>query len=178
MQVSAKIDLTSVDSNQMTAVFSGGLVYEWTQEVSNYGLVDLSQGKITLLPDYTNLKSQFTKTPIPKGDGGYKSNGQASTCPANSTDFTSWKVLPAIPAKAQVYIDSGAGPALGIEGPTNQGAGPSVYSLRCLFLIVCRLLDQFPLGRILRRILLVLVVRLHRVLQRAMLIRCLLRTLV
>ena len=41
----------------------------------------------------------------------------------NSTDFTSWQVLPAIPAQAQVYIDSGAGQPLGYNGPSNQGAG-------------------------------------------------------
>jgi hypothetical protein len=110
----------------MTSVFSGGLVYEWTQEVSNYGLVDLSKGKINLRQDYNNLKSEFANTPIPNDDGGYKSNGQSSICPGNSTDFVSWKVLPAIPSQAQVYINSGAGKALGYDGPSNQGAGSSV----------------------------------------------------
>lgn len=157
----------------MTSVFSGGLVYEWTQEVSNYGLVELSNGKITLLQDYKNLKSEFAKTPMPKGDGGYKSKGQASTCPANSTDFTSWQVLPAVPAKAQVYIDSGAGHPLGYDGPSNQGAGATVSPL-LLQVDDVRLVDRFLLGRILRRILLVLVV-LDRVLIKVMRICCWLR---
>lgn len=109
----------------MTTVFSGGLVYEWSQEVSNYGLVDLSNGKITLLQDYYNLQAEFKDTPNPTGDGSYKSSGSASTCPANSTDFTSWSVIPAIPAGAQQYIDNGAGKALGYSGPSNQGAGGS-----------------------------------------------------
>ena len=112
----------------MISVFSGGLVYEWTQEVSDYGLVELSNGNITLLPDYNNLKAEFAKTPLPTGAGGYKSSGPASTCPVNSTDFTSWQGLPAIPAQAQVYIDSGAGQALGYNGPSNQGAGATVSS--------------------------------------------------
>jgi 1,3-beta-glucanosyltransferase GAS5 len=110
----------------MTSVFSGGLVYEWTQETDDYGLVVLSNGNVTLLPDYNNLKSEFEKTPLPTGDGGYTMNGQASTCPPNSTDFTSWQVLPAIPAAAEVYISNGAGQPLGYNGPSNQGAGPSV----------------------------------------------------
>jgi 1,3-beta-glucanosyltransferase GAS5 len=113
----------------MTSVFSGGLVYEWTQEVSDYGLVELSNGNITLLPDYNNLKAEFKKTPMPTGDGGYKSSGPASTCPPNSTDFISWKVLPAIPGKAQVYVGSGAGQPLGYNGPSNQGAGATVSLL-------------------------------------------------
>lgn len=111
----------------MTGVFSGGLVYEWTQEVSNYGLVDLSNGSVTLLQDYKNLKVEFADTPLPTGDGGYTSNGQASTCPPNSTDFTSWQVLPPIPAQAQAYVESGAGQPLGYGGPSNQGAGATVF---------------------------------------------------
>lgn len=114
------------DSSEMTPVFSGGLVYEWSQETSDYGLVDLSSGNITLLPDYNNLKAEFQATAMPTGDGGYNANGAASTCPANSTDFTSWAVLPAIPLGAQTYINNGAGQALGYKGPTNQGAGSGV----------------------------------------------------
>jgi len=110
----------------MTPVFSGGLVYEWSQETSDYGLVDLGNGTITLLQDYNNLKAEFAENPVPSGDGGYKSNGTASDCPANSTDFTSWMVLPAMPAGAQQYINNGAGTALGYNGPTNQGAGSAV----------------------------------------------------
>ena len=125
----SRFSYSQIDSTDMISVFSGGLVYEWTEEVSNYGLVELSNGNITLLPDYKNLKAEFAKTPMPSGDGGYKPSGSASTCPANSTDFTSWKVLPAIPARAEVYIESGAGQPLGYNGPTNQGAGATVSSL-------------------------------------------------
>jgi len=110
-------------SSQMTPVFSGGLVYEWSQETSHYGLVELSNGNITLLQDYQNLKAEFASTSMPSGDGGYKASGSASTCPVNGTDFTSWAVLPALPEGAQNYIDKGAGKALGYSGPSNQGAG-------------------------------------------------------
>jgi len=109
----------------MIGVFSGGLVYEWIEEVNNYGLVNLSNNNITLLPDYFNLQTQFKKTPIPTGDGGYKSSGQRSQCPPNSTDFTSWADLPATPPEAEKYIQSGAGQPLGFNGPPNQEAGAS-----------------------------------------------------
>jgi hypothetical protein len=127
-------NLTNIDSSQMTPVFSGGLVYEWSQEVSDYGLVDLTNGSVSLLPDYNNLKAEFAETPMPSGDGGYKSGGQASECPANSSDFSSWAVLPAMPAAAQIYIQSGAGQALGYTGPSNQGAGASVPPLSTLLI--------------------------------------------
>lgn len=44
----------------MNSVFSGGLVYEFTQEPNNYGLVDvLSNGDVVLLRDFMTLKMQF-----------------------------------------------------------------------------------------------------------------------
>ena len=113
----------------MTPVFSGGLIYEWSQETSDYGLVELSNGNITLLQDYQNLKAEFASTSMPSGDGGYKASGSASTCPVNGTDFTSWAVLPPLPEGAQNYIDHGAGKALGYSGPSNQGAGGAVRPL-------------------------------------------------
>jgi 1,3-beta-glucanosyltransferase GAS5 len=109
----------------MTGVFSGGLVYEWTQETNDYGLVNLSNGNITLLQDYYNLQTQFKNTPIPTGNGGYDPDGPPSQCPPNSTDFTSWEVLPPTPPEAEQYIESGAGQPLGNNGPSNQGQGGS-----------------------------------------------------
>ena len=42
-------------------VFSGGLVYEWTQEENNYGLVQINgDGSAKLLNDYDALMSQYT----------------------------------------------------------------------------------------------------------------------
>ncbi|KAL1305019.1 hypothetical protein AAFC00_003919 [Neodothiora populina] len=46
---------------QMT-VLSGGLVYEYSEEAENYGLVGInSTDEVTLLPDYVNLEKQFAK---------------------------------------------------------------------------------------------------------------------
>jgi hypothetical protein len=49
---------------QMT-VLSGGLVYEWTQETSNYGLVGTTtNGSANLLGDFDRLQNQFNKLNI------------------------------------------------------------------------------------------------------------------
>jgi hypothetical protein len=46
--------------------FSGGLVYEYSQEVSNYGLVQIqSSGDIQLRQDFVNLKNQYQQA-VPK----------------------------------------------------------------------------------------------------------------
>lgn len=48
--------------DQMTSVFSGGVVYEYTQEANNYGLVEVAKdGSVTLLDDYYTLKAQLAK---------------------------------------------------------------------------------------------------------------------
>ena len=46
-------------------VLSGGLVYEWSQEPSNYGLAEIySNASIQLLGDYDTLQSQYNKLNI------------------------------------------------------------------------------------------------------------------
>ncbi|GAB7355097.1 hypothetical protein MBLNU459_g5678t2 [Dothideomycetes sp. NU459] len=46
---------------QMTAL-SGGLVYEWSQEAADYGLVQIySNASVQLLGDYDNLQDQYNK---------------------------------------------------------------------------------------------------------------------
>lgn len=123
-------EVTSIYSSQFTAVFSGGLVYEYSQEVSNYGLVEVDGTSVTVLQDYTNLKSEFSSTPNPSGAGGYVTGRGASVCPANTTTFSGvWaeNVLPAQPAGAAQYIKSGAGTALG-NTVYSQSAGAEAVS--------------------------------------------------
>ena len=71
-------EVSSLYSTDMTGVYSGGLVYEYSQEASNYGLVELSGGSVNELPDFTALMSAFSNTANPQGDGGYNSTGGKS----------------------------------------------------------------------------------------------------
>jgi hypothetical protein len=109
----------------MTSVYSGGLVYEYSQEEANYGLVDIKNGDVSPRPDYTALKSAFQKTAQPTGDGGYKTDGKASECPKKS-DL--WEVdmkdneLPAMPEGLDEYFKNGAGKGPGLTGGS-QDAG-------------------------------------------------------
>lgn len=108
----------------MTAVYSGGLVYEYSQEESKYGLVTLSGKTVTPLADFTALQTAFKGTANPSGDGGYNSTGGASGCPAKSAN---WDVaddsLPAIPSAAAAYMKKGAGTGAGLTGKGSQNAG-------------------------------------------------------
>lgn len=55
-------EVPALYSDQMTGVMSGGIVYEYVQEVNNYGLVDIkADSSIDLLRDYYTLKDQYAK---------------------------------------------------------------------------------------------------------------------
>lgn len=109
----------------MTAVYSGGLVYEYSEEGSNYGLVKIdSDTEVTPKDDFDALKTAFEGTTNPSGDGGYSSTNKASDCPAQSS---TWNVtsdaLPAIPSGAAELMKTGAGDGVGLTGKGSQNAG-------------------------------------------------------
>jgi hypothetical protein len=117
--------VSAIYSTEMTGVYSGGLVYEYSEESSGYGLVNISSdGTITEKGDYSRLKSALANQTNPSGDGGYNSTGGASGCPAQSS---TWNVtsdaLPAIPDAAKKYLTQGAGTGPGLTGDGSQNAG-------------------------------------------------------
>lgn len=118
-------EVSSLYSKDMTGVYSGGLVYEYSEEGSNYGLVKLNGKNIEEKPDYQALKEAFSKTPNAEGDGGYNKTGGASGCPAS--DPPNWDVtndaLPAIPEPAKKFMTDGAGKGPGFAGDGSQNKG-------------------------------------------------------
>ncbi|RCK59357.1 1,3-beta-glucanosyltransferase GAS4 [Candida viswanathii] len=51
-------------TNDMIDVFSGGLVYEYSQEPNNYGLVEIQpNGDVKILRDFVQLKKKFDTLP-------------------------------------------------------------------------------------------------------------------
>ncbi|KAK5107377.1 hypothetical protein LTR62_001320 [Meristemomyces frigidus] len=101
---------------QMT-VMSGGLVYEWTQETSDYGLVQpYGNGSLQILGDYNTLMSQYDKLDFATL-GTTNSTATSLTPPACnsnlisgdgfSTDFN----IPQPPSGAEQLISSGVSSA-------------------------------------------------------------------
>ena len=110
----------------MTPVYSGGLVYEYSEEGSGYGLVQIMSNSVSETSDFSALQKQLAANQ-PSGDGGYKLNGSPSKCPTRSS---TWEVkeftgeqLPAIPAGAVKYMKQGAGKGPGLQGSGSQFAG-------------------------------------------------------
>ncbi|KAF2272531.1 beta-glucanosyltransferase [Westerdykella ornata] len=121
-------EIASLYSEAMTPVYSGGLVYEYSEEGSRYGLVDIDGGSVKELADFSALKAAFANTTSPKGDGGYKPQGGTSPCPKKSER---WEVdladdeLPKLPKGAEPLFKGGAGKGPGLEGAGSQEAGSS-----------------------------------------------------
>ncbi|KAL1980080.1 hypothetical protein VTN96DRAFT_4669 [Rasamsonia emersonii] len=118
-------EVASLYSTDMTPVYSGGLVYEYSEEGSNYGLVKINGNNVEEKPDYQALKTALAKTPNPQGDGGYNQTGGASACPPAQPP--NWAVsnddIPAMPEPAKKYFTQGAGKGPGFSGPGSQNAG-------------------------------------------------------
>lgn len=118
-------EIEALYSEDMTGVYSGGLVYEYTVEPNGYGLVEVDKGgKISPNDDFERLKKAYKKTANPRGDGGYKKNGKASQCPPEDDEWeVSSTLLPDMPKKAQQYMKDGAGEGPGLGGDGSQWAG-------------------------------------------------------
>ncbi|GLB07114.1 beta-glucanosyltransferase [Aspergillus tubingensis] len=123
-------EVSALYDTKMTGVYSGGLVYEYSQESSNYGLVEIDGNNVKTLSDYDALKSAYSKTSNPEGDGGYNKTGGANPCPAK--DSPNWDVdgdsLPAIPEPAKKYMTQGAGKGAGFSGSGSMNAGTASTS--------------------------------------------------
>lgn len=118
-------EVSALYSTKMTPVYSGGLVYEYSEAANNYGLVKISGNSVTELPDYHALQTAYQQTNNPSGDGGYNSTGGPNPCPAK--DAPNWDVsgdsLPAIPLPAKKYLLHGAGKGAGFSGSGSMNAG-------------------------------------------------------
>lgn len=77
-------EVESLYSTDMTVVFSGGLVYEYSQEDNKFGLVEISKDNksVKKRDDFNNLMKQFKAVDNPSGDGDYQSDLKPSKCPA------------------------------------------------------------------------------------------------
>jgi len=73
-------------SDKMTGVFSGGLVYEYTQESNNYGIVDVeSDGSVKTRGDYKTLQAAYKKVEAkPKLPSGATAPTRPAKCPSES----------------------------------------------------------------------------------------------
>jgi len=117
-------EIKSIYSTQMSGVFSGGLVYEYSQEANNYGLVNINGDDVSKRQDFLNLQKQYNETSNPKGDGGFNSkSSNYSKCPSYEEGI--WEAndtIPDTPSAASVFFSKGAGEPLGTDAGNTQNS--------------------------------------------------------
>jgi len=100
----------------VTPVLSGGLVYEYSEEPSDYGLVNInSDGSLQLLPDFDTLQSQFNTLNVTALQGLAAQNTSVvpPTCAASlitSTTYNNNFTIPDVPPGVQDLINNGISP--------------------------------------------------------------------
>ncbi|CDO93048.1 unnamed protein product [Kluyveromyces dobzhanskii CBS 2104] len=94
--------------------FSGGLVYEYSEEANNYGLVKIDDdGNIEYKADFANLKSQYEKISLPTIKESDVEDVQILTCNAskiaaeNSKFGTGNFTIPDQPSEIAKLIENG-----------------------------------------------------------------------
>ncbi|OTB07001.1 glycoside hydrolase family 72 protein [Hypoxylon sp. CI-4A] len=120
-------ELGALMGDDMTGVYSGGLLYEYSKEGNAFGIVEISDGDVSEGDDYPKLKSALSKYPAPTGDGGFTKTTTSAACPTvddiwDLGDFGPSN-LPAIPEGAVKYMTEGAGDGPGLKGDGSQNAG-------------------------------------------------------
>ncbi|KAL8854067.1 MAG: hypothetical protein Q9221_001190 [Calogaya cf. arnoldii] len=95
-------EVQALYGNEMTKVWSGGIVYMYYQETNDYGLVSVgSDDKATLLPDYTALSSQMAKvTPSGVTMSAYAPTNRPQSCPEQDSAWSASEKLPPSPNNA------------------------------------------------------------------------------
>lgn len=112
----------------MTGVFSGGLIYEYSEEGNGYGVVNINGNSVSPVgSQFSDLQQELASTTVPSGDGGYSANNAQQDCPSQGKNWDTKPFtgsdLPATPSGANKYFQNGAGKGPGLSGGGSQNAG-------------------------------------------------------
>ena len=102
--------------DDMTPVFAGGVVYEWTQEDNEYGLVNIKGDTLNIMGDYNRLKTRWSGIDWKSVQTQASTNKTVSPPECKSSlikgkKFNSNFTLPVVPDDgSQKLIDDGISP--------------------------------------------------------------------
>ncbi|KAG0670187.1 1,3-beta-glucanosyltransferase gas1 [Pichia californica] len=89
-------EIGTLFSDEMTDVWSGGIVYMYYQEVNNYGLVSvIDNDTVSTMADYQYYSSEINAiTPTSAKSSDISTTGKSLSCP---TDDNHWKAATSLP---------------------------------------------------------------------------------
>lgn len=110
-------EVAALYSEDMTAVFSGGLVYEFTEEDNKYGLVKLDDDTANVMNEYDSLVTAFADAPSePKIPSSATNPKRPVNCPVASSfeNINGNLTLPI--TLGEKYIESGVSKKTFVKG--------------------------------------------------------------
>ncbi|KAF3064372.1 1,3-beta-glucanosyltransferase gel4 [Daldinia childiae] len=91
-------DTTAIYSNQMTGVFSGGIVYMFHEEENDYGLVKVKGDTATPMKNYKVLQSKLADVkPSSTSMAAFDPTNSPAACPGISKNWKAAEALPPTP---------------------------------------------------------------------------------
>ncbi|KAL9025849.1 MAG: hypothetical protein Q9196_005400, partial [Gyalolechia fulgens] len=124
-------EVPAVYGAEMTGVMSGGIIYEYSQEPNDFGLVDLyANGTAALLVDYDSLQRRYNELDIERLQSGNASaialqSPECSSSLIMGGGFAKSFEIPSIPSGGQPLIDNGIeNPNIGKLVPVTETAVP------------------------------------------------------
>lgn len=105
-------EVDALYGEKMSQSFSGGLVYEYTQEENDFGLVKIKDnGDVTLLPDFENLRKAFGKLDMDRVHAAKKEQTSVDPveCSPDLMKSENFKVfdIPECPGDVKAMIEHG-----------------------------------------------------------------------
>jgi hypothetical protein len=93
-------DIPALYSSPMSNVFSGGLVFEFTNEKNSYGLTTVNGDDFTKLDDFDVYKKRLSELKLtPANKSSYKPpSSSGTTCPTAGSNWKASNDLPPIPS--------------------------------------------------------------------------------
>ncbi|KAI5956105.1 PHR2 [Candida margitis] len=94
-------EVGTIFGDEMTDVWSGGIVYLYFEEENNYGLVSIKDGKVSTLDDYNNYKSEILKIDPSSAQASAESASSTgvTSCPTSTSVWSAATDLPPTPDK-------------------------------------------------------------------------------
>ncbi|KAM4057581.1 glucanosyltransferase domain-containing protein [Hirsutella rhossiliensis] len=122
-------EIAAMMSSEMTSVYSGGLMYEYSVEGNDFGIVKISGNTVDTDAENGEFKlfaSALKDNPAPTGAGGAATTTHSVSCPTKGSD---WNVdpslVPSMPQQAEKFMKNGAGGGPGLAGSGSQDASDS-----------------------------------------------------